>query len=541
MIFDYPLLLLLAPVVALALGLIATLARRRRVTRAMAWSPATGAAARRSGRWAPLLFAIVGLLATVAVAGPRGGSTSVTTESRALSVAIAMDISRSMLAEDAAPSRLQRATREARRLIQDLGGDRIGLLAFAGRSYILSPLTVDGAALMLYLDALSPDLASQGGTGLAGALRQGGELLSASDEAADRVLIVFTDGEGHDSLSDIIAQSQQLKRLRIRLVLVAEGGTKPARIPVRDSTGAITEYQTDDEGHEILTTRRDDILQAISDAAEGSMVPAQLPDQAGAVRDLLSAFARAPSRETRTADLLPLAWIPVAGALTLLGLHTVFRRTAALVALAGVLLAPRAQAQRLSPGERALAGGRSAVAADLLLKNLSKGASDTAAYNAGTAALLAGRHDEARLVLERATHALDPDLRYRALYNLGVNALAAARADSTARDSLYSEAAEHLKEALVLAPRSERAKWNLELAQRHRPPSSSSNSPNQPPPQGGQQPPPPKSGQSSGGERPNLSQSQADEILGSVEREERSTRERHMARNKSNVHAVKDW
>jgi Ca-activated chloride channel homolog len=541
MIFDYPLLLLLAPLVALAIGLIATLGRRRRVTKAMAWSPVTGEAARKSGRWSPLLFAIIGLLAMVAVAGPRGGSTSVTTESRALSVAIAMDISRSMLAEDATPSRLQRATREARRLIQDLGGDRIGLLAFAGRSYILSPLTVDGAALMLFLDALSPDLASQGGTGLAGALRQGGELLSASDEAADRVLIVFTDGEGHDTLSDVVAQSRQLKQLGIRLVLVAEGGTKPARIPVRDSTGAITEYQTDDEGHEILTTRRDDILQAISDAAEGSIVPAQLPDQAGAVRDLLSAFARAPSRETRTADLLPLAWIPVVGALLLLGLHTVFRRTAALVGIAGVLLASRAEAQRLSPGERALAGGHSAVAADLLLKGLTKGASDTAAYNAGTAALAAGRHDEARAVLERASHSLDPDLRYRALYNLGVNALAAAKADSSARDSLYAEAAEHLKEALVLSPRSERAKWNLELAQRYRPPPSGGSAPNQPPPQGGQQPPPPKSGQSGGGERPNLSQSQADEILGSVEREERNTRERHMARNKSNVHAVKDW
>jgi Ca-activated chloride channel family protein len=541
MIFDYPLLLLLAPVVALALGLVTALARRRRVLRSAAWSPTTGEAARRSGKWSPLLFGFVGLFAMVAVAGPRGGRSSVTIESRALSVAIAMDISRSMLAEDATPSRLQRAGREARRLIQDLGGDRIGLLAFAGRSYILSPLTVDGAALMLFLDALSPDLASQGGTGLAGALRQGGELLAASDEAADRVLIVFTDGEGHDTLSDMIAQARQLKEIGVRLVLVAEGGTKPVRIPVRDSTGALTEYQTDDEGHEILTTRRDDILQAISDAAEGSVVPAQLPDQAGAVRDLLAAFARAPTRETRTADLLPLAWVPVIASLLLLGLHTVLRRTAALVALAGLLLAPSAHAQRLSPGERALAGGRNAEAAELLLKGLSKAASDTASYNAGTAALAAGRHDEARLVLERATRSLDPDLRYRALYNLGVNALAAAKADSSARDSLYAEAAERLKEALTLSPRSERAKWNLELAQRHRPPpSGGSSAPNQPPPQGGQ-PPPPQSGQSGAGERPNLSQSQADEILGSVEREERSTRERHLARNKSNVHAVKDW
>ena len=73
-----------------------------------------------------------------------------------------------MLAEDVAPSRLQRAGREARRLIQDLEGDRLGLIAFAGRSYILAPLTVDGGAVRMYLDALDPDLASEGGTNLSG-------------------------------------------------------------------------------------------------------------------------------------------------------------------------------------------------------------------------------------------------------------------------------------------------------------------------------------------------------------------------------------
>ena len=76
----------------------------------------------------------------------------------------AVDISRSMLAEDVQPNRLQRAIRESRRLIQDLEGDRLGLIAFAGRSYILSPLTVDGGAIRMYLDALDPDLASEGGT-----------------------------------------------------------------------------------------------------------------------------------------------------------------------------------------------------------------------------------------------------------------------------------------------------------------------------------------------------------------------------------------
>ena len=137
------------------------------------------------------------------------------TESRALSLVIAVDISRSMLAEDVAPNRLERAKREARRLVQDLDGDRLGLIGFAGRSYILTPLTVDGGAVSLYLDNLDPDLASEGGTDLSATLNQGRELLEASTEVADRVLVVFTDGEAHDSLSDILPALGQARSLVI--------------------------------------------------------------------------------------------------------------------------------------------------------------------------------------------------------------------------------------------------------------------------------------------------------------------------------------
>src|SRR5439155_1618201 len=133
------------------------------------------------------------------------------TENRGLSLALAVDISRSMLAEDVSPNRLGRALREARRLVQDLSGDRLGLVVFAGSSYILSPLSVDGSALGLYLDALDPDVASEGGTGLALALRQGSELVAAGSDLADRVLVVFTDGEAHDTLPAILAQAERLR------------------------------------------------------------------------------------------------------------------------------------------------------------------------------------------------------------------------------------------------------------------------------------------------------------------------------------------
>jgi len=233
MTFDAPLVLFLAPVLAVAFGCAAWLARRRRIQLARRWSPSLGRIARARGGWAPAVVGSAALLAAIGLAGPRSGRTEVKTETRALSLVFAMDISRSMLAEDVSPSRLQRASREARRLIQDLDGDRLGMIAFAGRSYILAPLTVDGGAIRMYLDALDPDLASEGGTNLTAVLTQGAQLLGAATDAADRVLVLFTDAEGHDTLPEAVAAAEALKDAGVRLIVVAEGrgyhsGIRPA-------------------------------------------------------------------------------------------------------------------------------------------------------------------------------------------------------------------------------------------------------------------------------------------------------------------------
>jgi Ca-activated chloride channel homolog len=537
MTFDSPVLLGLAPLLGAAIGAVALVARQRRIGRAAAWSEELATRARTSGRTAPLLLALVGLAAGVALAGPRGGRATVKTQAQALSVVFAMDISRSMLAEDTRPSRLQRAAREARRLVQDLGHDRLGLIAFAGRSYILSPLTLDGGAINLFLDALSPELASQGGTGLASALSQGGELLNASREAGDRVLVVFTDGETHDSLPDVVTAARRLREQQIRVVLVAEGGARPVPIPLRDSTGAITEYKVDDAGKTVETSRRDDVLQRVADAAEGALVPAELPDQAGAVRDLLAAFQRAPISSSSTQDLLPLVWIPALIAALLLAWQTAARRTAALVGLALLVSAGSARAQ--ASGTDSATQAREIAAR--LARRLGSHATDTTWYNAGTAQLAAGDLDVAQRDLGHAAKSLDPELRYRALYNAGVAALRQAAADSSKRDSLLGQAADYLKDALTLAPASARAKWNLELAQRHKPPPPTGGGTGPKPPQPGSgKPPPPPSGQG-GHQASSLSQSQAEQILNSVEREERDTRARRLGKTRAAVAGVKDW
>lgn len=542
MTFDAPLLLFLAPVVAVAFGCAAWLARRRRIQLARRWSPSLGRMARARGRWAPVVLGLAALLGALGLAGPRSGRTEVQTETRALSLLFAVDISRSMLAEDVSPSRLQRASREARRLIQDLEGDRLGLIAFAGRSYILSPLTVDGGAIRMYLDALDPDLASEGGTTLAAVLTQGSQLLAAATDAADRVLVLFTDGEAHDSLPEIVSAAAALKEAGVRLIVVAEGRALPTRIPLRDSAGTLLEYKQDQEGNVVRTQRRDDVLGALVNAAEGTLVPSELPDQAGAVRDVVGAMKRSPVSHTRTTDLVPRAWIPaLAAAILLLG-YTLLRPGPALVGLGGLLLfSIPANAQRATRGERALAAGDPAGAAREFLKEAQGSSGDTAFYNAGTAALEARRFDVARGALTEAAKSLDPDLRYRALYNLGVVGLLAAEADTARRSELLSQAADRLREALLLQPSSARAKWNLELADRRRPPPPAGGGGGGKPPAGGggsQSPEPSRTEPQDQG----LSRSQAEQILSSMERRERETRAEQQRRLRgSSDGGTKDW
>jgi Ca-activated chloride channel family protein len=559
MTFDAPIVVALSPVVGGTVWFAAAWARRARVRRAEAWSDATGRIARAAGRFGAPALGLAAALAALALSGPRWGEERIVTETRGLNVVLAIDISRSMLAEDATPSRLGRALREARRLVQDLDGDRLGLAAFAGTSYILSPLSVDGSALALYLDALDPDVASEGGTSLAPALSQGVELLRSSPEIADRVLVVFTDGEAHDSIARALEEAERLTRLGIHLILVAEGGHQPAKIPMRDDHGTLLGWQQDGEGNPIETQRRDDVLGAIADAAQGTIVAAELPDQAGAVRDLVASYKRATATESRTQRGRPRAWIPLLLAACVLTIQTLTRRTAALIGLA-LLLAfpPLARAQSASPGrprsaaEKAWDQGDARRAAAAYLAELKERQDDdTAWYNTGTAALAAGDPALARASLARAAASLDPDLRFRALYNLGLLALQQASADSANRETHLADAERAYREALLLKPHHIRAKWNLELANRMRGGGGQSNPPppNPPPPPSpgdgggggggaGQQNQPQGGGGASGG---GMSEAQADQVLRSIGQEElRTLRDRGRTRRATPA-GIKDW
>ncbi len=542
MSFDTPWLVAAAPVAALAFTVLALWVRAARIRRARRWSPELEVAARASGRLTPVLLGAAAFAAVIALAGPRWGRRTVQTESKALDLVIAIDISRSMLAEDVVPSRLERARQQARRLVHDLEGDRLGLIAFAGQSFILSPLTVDGSALELLIDALDPDIASAGGTNLSAALKQGRELLLSGSDVADRVLVLFTDGEAHDSLSGVLAAAERARRDGLRLILVAEGGAAPAPIPVRTPQGDFVEYQQTETGERILTSRRDDILTQLADAGHGVLVPAHLGDQAGAVRELVRAYQRAPQASATVADRPLQAWLPALVAAALLLGQTLTRRTAALAALVlglnlGQARGARAQWGR-NPADAAFGKGAFREAQARYLAQVRRGeGGDTAWFNLGTAALAAGDTAVAEAALRRAAGSLDPDLRFRALYNAGLLALRLAERDSTNRERHLADAREHYREALLLRPQDANAKWNLELALRR---SSGGGGAGSPPPSGGSsgggasQAPSPTAG---------LSRAQAEQILNSIAQEERQVRQALWQRRGAarETRGVKNW
>ncbi len=187
-------------------------------------------------------------------------------------------------------------------------------------------------------------------------------------------------------------------------------------------------------------------------------------------------------------------------------------------------------------GDAAWDRGDARGAAGSYLEQVQRGAGgDTAWYNLGTAALALGDSAVARRALARAAASLEPDVRFRALYNLGLFELRMAARDSAGREAHLAQALAHYRDALMLRPDHAWSKWNLELALRRRPPESGGSS--GAPPAGGGAPPPEQTPPEA------LSPEQADQLLNSISEQERQTRLDMMRRRRQSqeVRGRRDW
>ncbi|MHC4383804.1 MAG: vWA domain-containing protein [Planctomycetota bacterium] len=213
------------------------------------------------------LLALVALVA--ALIDPRWGVTYRQVQQRGIDLVVVLDVSRSMLAEDARPNRLQRAKQYIGDLVDQLGGDRVALVTAAGSAELRCPLTVDHGAFRLALATATPEAAPRGGSLLGDALRKASEVFT--DEVPDhKAIIVFTDGEDHGSYPLEAAQRVH-ETLSVPVFTVGIGDSdEGARIPITVDEQRV--YLTYD-GQEVWSKMNASALREMALATGGAYVP----------------------------------------------------------------------------------------------------------------------------------------------------------------------------------------------------------------------------------------------------------------------------
>ncbi len=223
--------------------------------------------------WKLILELLVLVLFIFSLARPQSGQSEEKVKSEGIEMMILFDVSRSMLAEDIKPSRLDFAKKEVIRLIES-GNDKVGIIAFAGSGILLSPITTDKNALNMYVESLSVDTVSSQGTDFSRALieareafRRGG--VEVDDKTAiTRAIVVVSDGE--DNEPGAVDSAKKLLDSGVKIFTLAVGTEKGGAIPVRDKGGNLQGYRRDKSGQVVLTQTKGTVLKNLAQEGGGS-------------------------------------------------------------------------------------------------------------------------------------------------------------------------------------------------------------------------------------------------------------------------------
>ena len=205
-------------------------------------------------------------LIILALARPQWGSDVQIVEHRGVQVMVALDISRSMLAQDLKPTRLDRAKLEISDLMSRLTGDEVGIVLFSGASFIQFPLTFDYATARTYLRNASPDAITRQGTVIAKAIETA--MTGFSEErVSQKIIVIMTDGENHEG--DPIAAARQAAEDGAVIYTVGFGSPEGEPVPEYDGQGNVIGYREDDQGRVVITQLDEAALQQVAQAGGG--------------------------------------------------------------------------------------------------------------------------------------------------------------------------------------------------------------------------------------------------------------------------------
>ena len=421
-----------------------------------------------------LLLAV--FLLFVALARPQWGANWEKAETRGIDLMIALDTSRSMLAEDIAPNRLERSKLAILDLLDSLQGDRIGLIAFAGNAFLQCPLTLDYNAFRQTLDAVDTSTIPVSGSNIAAAIEEAEAYFEES--ANERILILITDGEDLEASGLQRARAAAAKGMRI--LTVGVGSSSGELIPITNASGQ-TDFLRDSAGNPVSTRLDESTLRAIAEACNGIYTPLGATGS-GLAEVYAYTLAQMPASERQESlQRIPIEryhW-PLAAALVLLIVESVLntrRRGARTNALTGPALllmmaaiSPPADLHASTAGDAAKAYNKGDYAAAMELyeqASAEKPEDARIAFNLGTAAYRAEAFDKAITHFELTLRGGDLSLQEKAFHNLGNSRVARGFAlleENPARtEELWQQALADYANALALNEGRENSRQNLD-------------------------------------------------------------------------------
>ena len=428
---------------------------------------------KRRWRFGILLLGLACVI--LSLAQPRLGSTWEESRRKGRDVLIAIDCSRSMLSTDVSPNRLARAKLAAQDLIGLLGGDRVGLIAFAGTSFLQAPLTADYGAVLNSLAEIDTDIIPRGGTDITAAIKEASDAFGKG-ESDNRCLILMTDGEDleEDAIKAAEGQSETM-----RIFTVGLGSTDGSLIPLPGAHGG-TEFVKDDSGQIVKSRLDEERLRKIAETTGGFYVhllsgPAEMKQIAteglGKMKekDIDVKMSHRPIERYQWPLAAGIALI--AGSMLMGERKRAARRPAAVAAALTVgltMLSPAAvQAKNsgLEAYDREDYSGAQEQFSDQL-KRLPD--SPGLQFDLGAAAYKSGDFGKALETFAKAVTSTSQPLREAAEYNLG-NTLyqrGAAQKDKEPKIKEWKNALQHYDQALNIDPQNKDARYNRDLLQR---------------------------------------------------------------------------
>ena len=220
----------------------------------------------------PILKLTVILLALacliIGLVNPKIGTKMETVKREGIDIVFAVDVSKSMLAEDVAPSRLEKSKQVVSQIINQLGSDRIGIVAYAGSAFPVLPITTDYSVAKMFLQSMSPDMVSSQGTSLDEAIKLSSTYFDEKSKTS-KLLILISDGEDHSEGASVAAE--EANKIGMKIITIGVGTEKGGTIPLKKN-GVVQSYQRDNNNEVVITKLNQEGLKSIAKATKGGYI-----------------------------------------------------------------------------------------------------------------------------------------------------------------------------------------------------------------------------------------------------------------------------